>query len=91
MGGAWSGVNDPGAQSAWVGCPDPMASWFETRGVAALLTMRILDLILRSRAKRGVSKDEATELNNALTSDSRGPSTCNSTFPNMCSTPAVVN
>jgi hypothetical protein len=25
-----------------------MASWFETRGVAALLTMRVLDLILRS-------------------------------------------
>ena len=33
------------------------ASWFETRGVAALLTMRVLDLILRSRALRGVSKD----------------------------------
>jgi hypothetical protein len=27
---------------------DPMATWFETRGVAALLTMRIKDLILRS-------------------------------------------
>ena len=27
-----------------------MASWFETRGVAALLTMRVSDLILRSRA-----------------------------------------
>jgi hypothetical protein len=27
-----------------------MASWFETRGVAALLTMRVLDLILRSIA-----------------------------------------
>jgi hypothetical protein len=25
-----------------------MASWFETRGVAALLTMRVSDLILRS-------------------------------------------
>jgi hypothetical protein len=25
-----------------------MASWFETRGVAALLTMRVEDLILRS-------------------------------------------
>src|SRR5712671_2404243 len=48
-----------------------MASWFETRGVAALLTMRILDLILRSGVSR-VSKDEATELNNALTSDSPG-------------------
>jgi hypothetical protein len=43
-----------------------MASWFETRGVAALLTMRILDLILRSRAKRGVSKDEATERQDAF-------------------------
>ena len=38
------------------------ASWFETRGLAALLTMRVSDLILRSRAQRGVSKDEATEL-----------------------------
>jgi hypothetical protein len=46
-----------------------LASWFETRGVAALLTMRVWqtsscartrwrpDLILRSRARRGVSKD----------------------------------
>ena len=39
----------------------PVASWFETRGVAALLTMRDPDLILRSRAS-GVSKDEAPEL-----------------------------
>jgi hypothetical protein len=35
-----------------------MAIWFETRGVAAL-TMRFEDLILRSIAKRCVSKDEA--------------------------------
>jgi hypothetical protein len=28
---------------------DSMASWFETRGVAALLTMRVQDLILRRR------------------------------------------
>jgi hypothetical protein len=40
-------------------------SWFETRSFAALLTMRISnlarfsDLILRSIAKRGVSKDES--------------------------------
>jgi len=27
----------------------PVASWFETRGGAALLTMRIKDLILRRR------------------------------------------
>jgi hypothetical protein len=27
-----------------------MASWFETHGVAALLTMRVQDLILRSIA-----------------------------------------
>ena len=27
------------------------ASWFETRGMAALLTMRVWDLILRSIAK----------------------------------------
>jgi hypothetical protein len=26
------------------------ASWFETRGAAALLTTRVLDLILRSHA-----------------------------------------
>ncbi len=25
-----------------------MATWFETRGVAALLTMRVEDLVLRS-------------------------------------------
>ncbi len=37
------------------------ASWFETRGVAALLTMRVSDLILRSVAKRCVSKDEARD------------------------------
>jgi hypothetical protein len=28
----------------------PVAFWFEKRGVAALLTMRISDLILRSHA-----------------------------------------
>jgi hypothetical protein len=38
-----------------------VASWFETHGVAVLLTTRISDLILRSIAKRCVSKDEATE------------------------------
>jgi hypothetical protein len=32
-----------------------VASWFETRGLAAFLTMRVQDL----------SKDEATELENA--------------------------
>jgi hypothetical protein len=36
--------------------------WFETRGDAALLTMRVEDLILRSIATRCVSKDEATEI-----------------------------
>jgi hypothetical protein len=41
-----------------------MASWFETRGFAALLTMRVQDLILRSGASR-VSKDEATGRANA--------------------------
>jgi hypothetical protein len=30
----------------------PVASWFETRGVAALLTMRVHDLILRSALLR---------------------------------------
>jgi hypothetical protein len=39
-----------------------MASWFETRGVATPLTMRVVqDLILKSGVSR-VSKDEATEL-----------------------------
>jgi hypothetical protein len=49
----------------------PAAAWFETRGVAALLTMRVYDLILRacewisdlilrSPPQAGVSKDEAT-------------------------------
>jgi hypothetical protein len=41
-----------------------VASWFETRGVAALLTARIQGLILRARVAC-VSKDEATELENA--------------------------
>jgi hypothetical protein len=45
--------------------PKDAASWFETRGVAALLTMRVQDLILRSLPQAGVSKDEATELENA--------------------------
>jgi hypothetical protein len=44
----------------------PTATWFETRGVAALLTMRVSDLILRSPPQAGVSKDEATTLENAL-------------------------
>src|SRR5882757_5124691 len=35
------------------------ASWFETLGVAALLTTRVVNLILRSIAERCVSKDEA--------------------------------
>jgi hypothetical protein len=50
----------------------PMASWFETRAVkfaqavytclrAALLTMRVLYLILRSAPFARVSKDEATK------------------------------
>jgi hypothetical protein len=38
-----------------------VASWFETRE-GALLTMRVRDLILRSIAKRCVSKDEAIEV-----------------------------
>ena len=37
-----------------------VASWFETRGIAALLTMRVRYLIQRSAHLRGVSKDEAT-------------------------------
>jgi hypothetical protein len=46
-------------------CVEPLrASWFETHGVAVLLTMRVRDLILRSIAKRCVSKDEATDLEN---------------------------
>ena len=41
-----------------------VASWFETRGIAALLTMRVSDLILRRRAS-AVSKDEPFALNHA--------------------------
>jgi len=41
------------------------ASWFETRGVATLLTMRVEDLVLRSALAR-VSKDEAAVLENGL-------------------------
>jgi hypothetical protein len=37
-----------------------MSPWFETRGFAALLTMRVQDLILEERALARVSKDEAT-------------------------------
>jgi hypothetical protein len=57
----------------------PTATWFETRSLAALLTMRVSDLILRSpppagvskphpeeRRLRRVSKDEATALESAL-------------------------
>jgi hypothetical protein len=44
-----------------------LATWFETRGVAALLTMRVRDLILEERAVARVSRDEAPELENALT------------------------
>jgi hypothetical protein len=29
----------------------PVASWFETRGVAALLTMRVRDLVPRRKSK----------------------------------------
>jgi hypothetical protein len=41
------------------------ASWFETRE-GAILTMRGWDLILRSIAKRCVSKDEAIDVEIAL-------------------------
>jgi len=43
----------------------PGASWFETRGVATLLAMRVEDLILRSALARA-SKDEAAVLENGL-------------------------
>ncbi len=48
-------------RSAIVPIETVAASWFETRGVAALLTMRVWDLILRSRSC-GVSKDESPVL-----------------------------
>jgi hypothetical protein len=38
------------------------ATWFETRGDAALLTMRISDLILMSPPQAGVSKDGYSRL-----------------------------
>ena len=47
-----------------------MASWFETRGVAALLTTRVSDLILRSRAaasRRMSGTSGATWFETALT------------------------
>jgi hypothetical protein len=44
----------------------PAATSFETRGVAALLSMRVSALSLRSIAKRRVSKDEATALENVF-------------------------
>ena len=44
----------PGHQGAsrldHINVPYPVASWFEARGLAALLTMRVSDLILRSHA-----------------------------------------
>jgi hypothetical protein len=43
-----------------------VTTWFETRGVAALLTMRVQDLILRSALFARVSKDGATELEYAI-------------------------
>jgi len=52
-----------------------VAAWFETHGVAVLLTMRVSDLILRSIAKRCVSKDEATEPENALETNFKPPAT----------------
>jgi hypothetical protein len=36
----------------------PAASWFETRGIAALLTMRVEDLILRSTRQRASRRME---------------------------------
>ncbi len=45
-------------RSAIVPIETVAASSFETRGVAALLTMRVWDLILRRR-ESAVSKDEA--------------------------------
>jgi hypothetical protein len=44
----------------------PEPSWFETPRKARLLTMRVRVLILRSIAKRCVSKDEAIEVDGAL-------------------------
>jgi hypothetical protein len=55
------------------------ASWFETPRQARLLTMRVQepssleeDLVLRSIAKRGVSKDEAMEVEIAWVARSTG-------------------
>jgi hypothetical protein len=42
------------------------ATWFETRGVAAHLTMRVADLIPRTIAKRRTSRDEAAALENVF-------------------------
>src|SRR5207237_7675045 len=53
-----------------------VASWFETRGVAALLTMRIVDLILRSAPLVRVSKDEASDRSAPTASAPRGRPAC---------------
>jgi hypothetical protein len=45
----------------WTVTISSVASWFETRGVAALLTMRVLRPHPEERALARVSKDEATE------------------------------
>ena len=51
----------------------PGASWFETRGVATLLAMRVEDLILRTlrSALARVSKDEAAVPEKALVAPRR--------------------
>jgi hypothetical protein len=58
------------------------ARWFETRGLAALLTMRVLRPYPEERALARVSKDEATGLENALAkSEGRARSRFGLTLP----------
>jgi hypothetical protein len=52
---------------------DITASWFETRGVAALLTMRVSDLILRRR-KAPSRRMQATALSTSLRAQRSNPS-----------------
>jgi len=49
-----------------------VASWFETRGDAALLTMRVSDLILRRR-ESAVSKDAGPALSTSLRAKRSNP------------------
>src|ERR1700737_4140973 len=64
-------LNSLTARKTWI-MGTSSASWFETRGVAALLTMRIGEPHPEERALAGVSKDGTPVLPNALARKSAG-------------------